>query len=161
MTTTPTPHRPRRCSFSDVAARAWAYEQVVCLPRARLPASAMLVVPQRLRNASEYLFPCLLHPQIHARTHARSVLLGDAILHIHAARQYHISVLVPSEGHVFERGGSCCSVCFKYYRNDLPVQSRIVRVFFPALRFELLGHGHHPPPSGTSLPHGAPCTLPS
>ena len=84
MTTTPTPHRPRRCSFSDVAARAWTYEQVVCLPRARLPASAMLVVPQRLRNASEYLFPCLIHSQKHARTYARSLLLSDAIPHIDA-----------------------------------------------------------------------------
>ena len=44
----------------------------------------MLVVLQRPENASEYLFPCLIHPQIHARTHAHPLLLSGAIPHIHA-----------------------------------------------------------------------------
>ena len=42
------------------------------------------MVPQRLWNATEYLIPCLIHPQKHARTHARSLLLSDAIPHIDA-----------------------------------------------------------------------------
>ena len=54
------------------------------LAGARPPASTTLLVLQALLNASEYLYLCLIHPQIHARTHARFLLLSDAIPHIHA-----------------------------------------------------------------------------
>ena len=54
------------------------------LPRAHPPAITTLVVLQALLNASEYLYICLMHPQMHARTHARFLLLSNAIPHIDA-----------------------------------------------------------------------------
>ena len=59
-------------------------EQVVRLARARLPAGTTLVVPEWPENASDYSYFYLLHPQMHARTHARFLLLSDAIPHIDA-----------------------------------------------------------------------------
>merc|ERR1719183_1756601 len=87
--TPPTPpaaarHRPPRCSFGSGAGRVWTCERVVRLPRARPPASTTMLVLQSLLNTSEYSYLCLIHPQIHARTHARFLLSSDAIPHIDA-----------------------------------------------------------------------------
>ena len=78
-------HRLSRCSVGSVAARVWMCEQVVRLARARPPAATiMLVVPGWPENAPDYSYFCLMHLQIHARTHARFLLLSGTIPPTHA-----------------------------------------------------------------------------
>ena len=88
-------HRPPRCSFGSDAGRVWACKRAVCLARARPPASTMLIVLQALLIASEYIYLCLMHPQMHARTHARFLLLSNAIPHIHATTTTN-TALIPT-----------------------------------------------------------------
>ena len=59
-------------------------EQVVRLARARPPAGTTLVVPEWPENAPDYSYFCLMHLQIHARTHARFLLLSGTIPPTHA-----------------------------------------------------------------------------